>query len=717
MLMTPDTGALPIAKVMTQARAEVRPNGEVFIYGVIGSEVDGLDSATLVRDLKDLEADTIRVHINSPGGFVTEGVAIFNALKQHAANVIVTIDALAASMASAVAMAGDEIVMPANAVMMIHNPWTGSVGDAEQLRKDAEALDKMKTAVVSIYADRSGMSAEEVSKIMDQETWLTAEEAVELGFADRTEDAAPAENFTDIDVAALATMPVAMARRFRAVQAASSADTAATTQPKEKDDMAATPKKGPAAPKAADKTDDHLKIDVEVKADDIKAAIDESTAQAVQAERQRATAIRQAVAKAGLKADFANTLVDEGLTLDEARAKIIDGVADAHAGGEHLNIVPARVTDDVLDKFMTGAAQWLMLKAGHRDLMAKTKLALHPGEFRGFRMVDLAREALELGGVSTRGMSPDTLVKRALTARGSITQTTSDFAILLENTLHKILQAAYATTPDTWSRFCGRGSVSDFRPHNRYRRGTFGVLDEVGESGEFKNKAIPDGEKELIAAKTKGNLINLTRPAIVNDDMDAFSSLGVDLGRAAKLSVEVDAYALFALNGGDGPTLADGNPVFHASHNNIAATAGAPSADLLDAADVLMSEQRDPSGNEILDLMPALFVGPRNMRGNVITIVRAQFDPDTPNKLHKPNKVEGIVSDIVATPRLPGTAWYLFADPATAPVFEVVFLDGQDEPFLDSEEGFTVDGVRWKVRLDYGVGGVDFRGAVKNAGA
>src|SRR5690606_12666188 len=101
---------------------------------------------------------------------------------------------------------------------------------------------------------------------------------------------------------------------------------------------------------------------------------------------------------------------------------------------------------------------------------------------------------LERRGVKTRGMDKQTLAARALSYRGVFTQSTSDFTVLLENTMHKVLQAAYATTPDTWRHFCAIGSVSDFRAHNRYRLGSFGRLDKTLENGEYKNKPIPDGE-------------------------------------------------------------------------------------------------------------------------------------------------------------------------------------------------------------------------------
>lgn len=156
---------------------------ELHIYGEIGPY--GITAKSVADALKPFAgARQINVRINSPGGDVFDGNAIYNLLKSHPANVTVYVDGLAASIASVIAMAGNKIVMAQNAMMMIHDPWTIAVGGADDMRKSAEVMDKIKTTLVSAYRDKSGLNESEIATIMADETWFTAEEAVAMGFAD-----------------------------------------------------------------------------------------------------------------------------------------------------------------------------------------------------------------------------------------------------------------------------------------------------------------------------------------------------------------------------------------------------------------------------------------------------------------------------------------------------------------------------------------------------
>ena len=159
---------------------------EIFIYEQIGEDYwsEGMTAVNFVNELKGITASDIHLHINSPGGSVFDGVAIHNALRRHPAKVTTYIDGLAASIASIIAIAGDRVVMASNALFMIHNPWGGVQGDATEMRKMADVLDKIGETLVNAYEERTGMARDDITAAMNDETWYTADEALAAGFID-----------------------------------------------------------------------------------------------------------------------------------------------------------------------------------------------------------------------------------------------------------------------------------------------------------------------------------------------------------------------------------------------------------------------------------------------------------------------------------------------------------------------------------------------------
>ena len=143
----------------------------------------GVSAKSFLNDLRTVTTDEVDVEINSPGGDVFAGLAIYNGLRASGKKINVKVLGLAASAASLVAMAGDTIEMPENAFMMIHNPWGFAMGGADEMRNTADVLDKIGTGLVSTYAKRTGKTDQEITALLDAETWMTAQEAVDAGFA------------------------------------------------------------------------------------------------------------------------------------------------------------------------------------------------------------------------------------------------------------------------------------------------------------------------------------------------------------------------------------------------------------------------------------------------------------------------------------------------------------------------------------------------------
>jgi ATP-dependent Clp endopeptidase proteolytic subunit ClpP len=173
-----------------------KDTADIFIY----SEVGGYDinAQSFIEELKDLKDKNLNIHINSLGGSVFDGMAIYNALKNHKNKVTTKVEGIAASIASVIAMAGDTIEMAENSLFMIHNPFTMAGGDAGELRKTADILDKIRDEIANIYASKSAQDIDTLVGLMNVETWFNANETIDSGFANEITKAVKVENSYDL---------------------------------------------------------------------------------------------------------------------------------------------------------------------------------------------------------------------------------------------------------------------------------------------------------------------------------------------------------------------------------------------------------------------------------------------------------------------------------------------------------------------------------------
>jgi ATP-dependent Clp endopeptidase proteolytic subunit ClpP len=180
---------------------------EIWIYEMIGEDFwtgGGVTAKSFQKELSGIKASQIDLHINSPGGVVFDGVTIYNLIKQHPATVTTYIDGLAASIASVIALAGDKVIMAANALYMVHNPTGLAMGTANDMRSLADVLDKIAGTMVGTYVSKTGQSEADIKAMLDAETWMTADEALEYGFIDEISE--------EMDMAACAKFIPAMAK-------------------------------------------------------------------------------------------------------------------------------------------------------------------------------------------------------------------------------------------------------------------------------------------------------------------------------------------------------------------------------------------------------------------------------------------------------------------------------------------------------------------------
>lgn len=730
-----------IAPVMSlRAINQLGTQYELMIYGDIGESWYGSSvlAADVVAQLNALPPTVgqINVRINSYGGSVSDGLAIYNALKRMAATKAVTVDGVAMSIASLIAMAGDTIEMPEASLLMIHAPWGSVMGNSADMRDYADFLDIYAEAMAGAYMAKSGQSHDVIVGLLTdgKDHTYTGAQALELGFCDSLLNTAADDNADgtstdgtedEPDVTAfLAGMQrftahaPAMASAVRAALrhstiTATASGVSAGAQPARVatlgDSVMPAVNATPAEPVAA-------AAPATVNAASAPSAA-EITARAHADMRERnqriEAALKPILTIGGVSSLYTEALSDPSMSFETVSARALV-LAGAHATPNASDPGRIEVGLDQRDKTRTQASNYLLVRAGSTAGMKPEEIAAarQGNPFNGMTMLEMARACIVSGGSNPSGWSKDRIVAAA------ITQSTSDFPNIFENILHKLLLNSYLSIEQTWRSFCRTSTLADFRAHNRYYMGGFSDLLPVDQTGEYQDGTFSDAEKEVITGQSKGRILNLSREMIINDDMGVFVTAAQKLGQAAGRTLEKDVYALFALNSGAGPVMSDGYNLFDATHHlNVAATGAVVGTQSFDDMRTGMGSQLDPSGNDFLNVAPATWVGPLKYMGDANVVNGSRYDTSVSSKFEIPNKSFGLLSKVVGTPRLTGTAWYGFANADVEPVLEVGFLDGVQEPLVASEESFRSNGLAWRATFDYGVAAVGFRGAWKNAGA
>jgi ATP-dependent protease ClpP protease subunit len=664
------------------AKAEER-TAEVLIYGDIGESWWGesVTAKQFVQELDALDVDTLTLRINSPGGSVTEGIAIHNAIRRHkAANKIVVIDGVAASIASLIAMAGDTVQMSDNAAFMVHAPWGFAMGNSAELREYADLLDFWAEAMSASYARKTGKTKDDMLALLTdgKDHWYTAAEAKEAGFVDEVIDELP------LVASAGERLPLAV-ETDRAVISAKfkslppkvvSTPAAAAAQPAHKETTMSGQTQTAAEPQAAEAIE--------------KAALAKDTARR---NSIKSLAVGTIAAMAGVSDLIAASCDDVDCTVEMAREKLL-----AHIGKNAEPLAAGHIVtvEDETDKFRRGVSAALQIRAG----LAKNDGA---NEFRGYTLYELARASLERGGVKTSHMDKMGVVAMAFT------HTTSDFTNLLADVANKSMLKGYEEADETFQRWTNKGVLSDFKTTKRVGMDTFPALDRVAEGAEYKYATIGDRGESIVLA-TYGKLFSISRQAIINDDLDSFSKIPRLMGRAAIRTVGNLAYAVLTANG----AMSDGKALFHADHKNLL-TAAVPSTASVDAMMAAMRKQKDGKNNT-LNIRLAYLLTPVSLEGTALTVANSEFEVGTNKDNTTPNYVRGRF-EVISDARLDEAStsvWYGAANPDAFDTVEVAYLDGVETPTLEQQTGWGIDGVEMKVRMDAGVKALEYRTLAKN---
>lgn len=676
----------------------------LMIYGYIGEDWwadESLTAQSVVETLKGMSPAVIDVRINSIGGSVSDGIAIHSELRRHAkagTRINVHVDGVACSIASLIAMAGDEVTMPSSALMMLHAPW-GTLwidGNAKDVREGSEsfarALDAFGAAMAEAYARKTGRPASDYTAMWEggEDHWFTAAEAKAAGLCDVVSDArvddepAPAASASYLSAlaqrapeqhrAAIAAAARIPAPRAPEPQAASSA---AITQEETTMPQANTP--ADANPTAAD--------------------VQAAATNAIAALQARNTAIRSAAAphlsNAAVReyVDGVIAAADPAVTADQVNTQILALLA---AGREPMNI--GTVTHSDRDGLRAAMRDAINARAG----LAKP---VSGNQFNGMTLFDMARASVDAAGVDTRGMGRMDVVATAFT------HTTSDFPGLLSSTASASLLKGYEEIELDISKIAGKVTVGDFKAVTPSGLGAFSNLDKVPEGQEYRYGTFSSVNGLPLKLSTYGKLFSISRQAVINDDLGLLTDVPRKMGQAAKRTLIQELFALLVSN----PTMPDGLALFHASRGNLLPGAAISTASV-DAMRVAMASMKDKDGNLIAGGLSDLLV-PIALGGLARQVMSSQFVIDsTAKNSTQPNYVQGTFG-VIDTARLTGNGWYGISDPNVHEGLIVGYLDGNETPYLEQQQGFTVDGVAWKVRHDAGVGIGDPLALAYNPGA
>ena len=447
--------------------------------------------------------------------------------------------------------------------------------------------------------------------------------------------------------------------------------------------------------------------------------------------------------KHGITTEFLDGLIDTGTTLDAARASILQEIekqGSRGVGGQRVDVrTELSITRDQQETFGEQMTAALLLR--HRadffgptrgaEVAAETRRQLDLGkQFRGLRLIEMAREYLEVCGVRTRGMGPNEIAAKALVPkvpRASFelfeggAESTSDFPGILANVANKTLVPAYLAYPQTFRPLARQVTAPDFKPINRAFLSDLAALPRLNEKGEYHRAILTDGNVSYSLA-TYGEVVALTRKTIINDDLQAFTRTPAELGVAAS-RMESDVVWGIVLANPSAVYMGDKTSValFAAGHKNF--QTGAPSAFAvasLATGRTLFRQQTGPQGTP-LNLTPRYLVTGTALETTVEQTIYPMQLAVTAVTAGVPVWVRSLVP--VVEPRLDAlatygaTAWYLFADPADVAGLEYAFLEGQEGVFMETRQGFDVDGIEIKARHDFGAAAIDYRGIQRSNGA
>ena len=445
------------------------------------------------------------------------------------------------------------------------------------------------------------------------------------------------------------------------------------------------------------------------------------------AQRRSLEAVMTLPAAGELPEGAAQRIAQQAQTPEAARTAAVDAIMDRRAA-EVEHGVPAQPTASAEDRVPNASLAGPSASVGHswdhgEGLRARMvdglASRLVPGreptigrEFANMRLDDLAMVSLRESGA--RGISfpknRAAAVQMAMTAPG--VHTTSDFSGILAGAAQTAVSEGYRVAQPEIVGASRMLSAPDFRERTMYRLSSGPELTEVPEAGEIESGTFAEEGEPAPNVKVYARLLHLSFQAIVNDDVSAFAEVPRKMVEGAASTVRSVLVGILEANSGAGVTMRDGNPLFHADHDNLAGTASALSLDSLTGAIAAMRRQRGAQ-NEVLAIRPRFLMVPPELEGTARGLA-AQINPTTVSDV---NPWAEVIEVIVEPGLSDAQRWYLVGDPASADGLAHAYLDGAETPQVDQEQGFERLGLSFRVRLHFGASAIDWRSLYANDGA
>jgi len=713
--------------IALNAHCSINTKGELLIYGDVGDWWESLDAKTIVSEIEALEGGVIVVRINSDGGNVMEGLAMYHALRSSNKKVITHIDGIAASMGGALFLAGEERHIPANGFFHLHKVNTGAYavgGNANDLRDAAEQLESIERGYVNILAQRSGQTVEQIEDILadGKDHFYIGQEAVDAGFATALFD-------YEIPVAAKLHVgeKVQAALLQHKEKVSHTAAAAAQTQKAKKGSTmlfnVKSKKNGGTSAAVALLISAALVAEYTVADDAVKGLAVEgltvdvlSGAQSADDELLKvvagklgvdwaeerpaavptqADAVRLAsiAAEAKLDATVVKGWLDKNLSVEDASMDAIKQVAARKESG-----MPAgggvRVVSSGSD--LSAAMAQAMLVRSNPSVHEHTEASR---EFAYSSLMEMAKAYLSVKGERVNGISPNDVMAKAYSSA-------SDFPLILADVGNKEMLSAYKKKSRSFTSIARRASVTDFKERHVLTMGAGSQLSKVGENGEYKTGKFSEAGNSY-SLDSFGRIFKFGRRHMINDDLNSLTQFMQNVGSKAAALEQKIFWDLFK------STLKYNGSNLYAANNNTLVNAGATVEAALAKMKQAMRKQTDLDGEQ-LDLIGAILIVSAEREEEALKQLAAVAATKAADVNIHSNSLS-----LLAESRLDGVTnnpFYLLAPVDEAPVFEYAYLQGEENPRLETQYGFESDGMSLKIAHDFGAGCIGGRGIVKNSG-